>query len=210
RRPARASRSRAGPSRVHGRPDRHGSRAQGPPVGTEERRRWRDRPDDRPRRRQRGRERPRTGQGFRVSLTGRSVTVRVPATSANLGPGFDTLGLALSVYDEVTVTVRDQPGASVDVRGVGEGIVASDASNLVVRSLAHTFAVLGQPVPGVDLIANNVIPHGRGLGSSGAAVVAGIVAAQGLLDGIVDIDSDTLLRIATDLEGHPDNVAPAL
>lgn len=145
-----------------------------------------------------------------MSLTGRSVTVRVPATSANLGPGFDTLGLALSVYDEVTVTVRDQPGASVDVRGVGEGIVPTDESNLVVRSLAHTFEVLGQPVPGVDLIANNVIPHGRGLGSSGAAVVAGIVAAQGLLDGIVDIDSDTLLRIATDLEGHPDNVAPAL
>lgn len=145
-----------------------------------------------------------------MTLTGRSVTVRVPATSANLGPGFDTLGLALSVYDEVTVTVRDEPGAFVDVRGVGAGVVPTDESNLVVRSLAYTFEAMGQPVPGVDLVANNVIPHGRGLGSSGAAVVAGIVAAKGLLDGIVDIDSDALLRIATELEGHPDNVAPAL
>ncbi|MBG6239659.1 homoserine kinase [Mycetocola sp. CAN_C7] len=145
-----------------------------------------------------------------MTLTGRSVTVRVPATSANLGPGFDTLGLALSVYDEVTVTVREKSGASVDVRGVGAGVVPTDETNLVVTSMAYTFEAMGQPVPGVDIIANNVIPHGRGLGSSGAAVVAGIVAAKGLLDGIVDIDSDALLRIATELEGHPDNVAPAL
>ncbi|MET4640075.1 homoserine kinase [Mycetocola sp. 2940] len=145
-----------------------------------------------------------------MSLTGRSVTVRVPATSANLGPGFDTLGLALSVYDEVTVTVRDEPGAFVEVNGVGESVVPTDASNLVVRSIAYTFEAMGQPVPGFDLVAHNVIPHGRGLGSSGAAVVAGIVAAKGLLADVVDIDSDTLLRVATELEGHPDNVAPAL
>ncbi len=145
-----------------------------------------------------------------MSLRGRSVTVRVPATSANLGPGFDTLGLALSLYDEVTVTVRDEPGATVEVIGVGEGEVPTDESNLVVTSMAYAFRALGQDVPGVDIVARNVIPHGRGLGSSGAAVVAGIVAAQGLLDGIVDVDDSTLLRIATELEGHPDNVAPAL
>lgn len=145
-----------------------------------------------------------------MSLTGRSVTVRVPATSANLGPGFDTLGLALSVYDEVTVTVRNEPGATVEVIGVGDGEVATDDTNLVVSSMAYAFRALGQPVPGVDLIARNALPHGRGLGSSGAAVVAGIVAAKGLLDGIVDVDNSTLLRIATELEGHPDNVAPAL
>lgn len=145
-----------------------------------------------------------------MNLTGRSVTVRVPATSANLGPGFDTLGLALSVYDEVTVTVRDEPGAFVEIHGVGESVVPTDSSNLVVRSLAYAFEAMGQPVPGVNLVARNVIPHGRGLGSSGAAVVAGIVAAKGLLEGIVDIDGDTLLRLATELEGHPDNVAPAL
>ena len=145
-----------------------------------------------------------------MSLTGRTVTVRVPATSANLGPGFDTLGLALSLYDEVTVTVRDEPGATVEVIGVGHGEVATDETNLVVSSMAYAFRALGQPVPGVDLVARNALPHGRGLGSSGAAVVAGIVAAKGLLDGIVDVDNSTLLRIATELEGHPDNVAPAL
>ncbi|MGV8884134.1 MAG: homoserine kinase [Microbacteriaceae bacterium] len=141
---------------------------------------------------------------------GRSVIVKVPATSANLGPGFDTLGLALSLYDELEVTVRPEPGAHVDVIGVGAGEVPSDESNLVVRTIAHTFGVFDQAVPGLNLVAHNAIPHGRGLGSSGAAIVSGIMAAKGLLEGIVDIDSDTLLRIATDLEGHPDNVAPAL
>ncbi|MES2172099.1 MAG: homoserine kinase [Actinomycetota bacterium] len=141
---------------------------------------------------------------------GATVTVRVPATSANLGPGFDTLGLALSLYDELSVTVRDEPGATVTVNGVGEGEVATDETNLVVRAIAHTFAAYGQPLPGLDLVAHNAIPHGRGLGSSGAAIVSGIMAAKGLLDGIVDIDSSALLSLATDLEGHPDNVAPAL
>jgi homoserine kinase len=141
---------------------------------------------------------------------GLSVTVRVPATSANLGPGFDTLGLALSLYDELTVTVRDAPGASVEVIGVGAGEVPTDESNLVVRAIAHTFAAYAQPLPGLQVVARNVIPHGRGLGSSGAAIVSGIMAAKGLLTGVVDIDSGALLSLATELEGHPDNVAPAL
>jgi homoserine kinase len=141
---------------------------------------------------------------------GRSVAVKVPATSANLGPGFDTLGLALALYDELTVTVREQPGATVDVRGVGAGEVPTDESNLVVRAIAHAFAAYDQPLPGLDLVAHNAIPHGRGMGSSGAAIVAGILAAKGLLEGVVEMDADALLGLATDLEGHPDNVAPAL
>ncbi|MCU1412675.1 MAG: homoserine kinase [Microbacteriaceae bacterium] len=141
---------------------------------------------------------------------GLSVTVRVPATSANLGPGFDTLGLALSLYDELTVTVRDAPGASVEVIGVGAGEVPTDESNLVVRAIAHTFTAYAQPLPGFQVVARNIIPHGRGLGSSGAAIVSGIMAAKGLLTGVVDIDSGALLSLATELEGHPDNVAPAL
>lgn len=141
---------------------------------------------------------------------GRTVRVKVPATSANLGPGFDTLGLALALYDELTVTVRAEPGAHVSVHGVGEGVVATDETNLVVRSMAHAFAAAGVPMPGVELDAHNVIPHGRGLGSSGAAIVAGIVAARGLLDGVATLAPDRLLALATDLEGHPDNVAPAL
>ena len=145
-----------------------------------------------------------------MSLVGRSVTVKVPATTANLGPGFDTLGLALALYDELTVTVREQPGATVQVSGVGAGEVPTNESNLVVRAIAHAFAAYDQPMPGLDLVARNVIPHGRGLGSSGAAIVSGIMAAKGLLDGIVDIDALGLLALATEMEGHPDNVAPCL
>lgn len=143
-------------------------------------------------------------------LMPRSVSVQVPATTANLGPGFDTLGLALSLYDQITVTVRDEPGASVEVHGVGAGVVPTDASNLVVRTIAHTFRMFGQELPGFDIVAHNTIPHGRGLGSSGAAIVSGVMAAKGLLEGIVPMDAGTLLSIASDLEGHPDNVAPAL
>lgn len=141
---------------------------------------------------------------------GRSITVKVPATSANLGPGFDTLGLALSLYDELTVTVREQPGVTVEVIGVGKGEVPTDESNLVVTSIQFALAQYGVALPGLDVVARNVIPHGRGLGSSGAAIVSGIMAAKGLLDGIVDIDSNALLAMSTTLEGHPDNVAPAL
>ncbi len=145
-----------------------------------------------------------------MTLVGRSVSVKTPATTANLGPGFDTLGLALSVYDELQVTVRQQPGATVEVHGVGAGEVPTDETNLVVTAIRHVFDAYGVPFPGLDLVARNVIPHGRGMGSSGAAIVAGVVAAKGLLEGVVDLDSDALLRLATDLEGHPDNVAPAL
>ncbi|WP_167140344.1 homoserine kinase [Diaminobutyricimonas sp. TR449] len=145
-----------------------------------------------------------------VIPVGRSVHVTVPATTANLGPGFDTLGLALAIYDELEVTVREQPGVFVEVRGVGEGTVPTDESNLVVRAIAHTFANYDLELPGLDLVAHNTIPHGRGLGSSGAAIVSGILAAKGLLEGIIEIDSQALLTLATEMEGHPDNVAPAL
>jgi homoserine kinase len=145
-----------------------------------------------------------------MTFVGKSVTVKVPATTANLGPGFDTLGLALSLYDELTVTVREEPGAFVDVIGVGAGVVPTDASNLVVTAIAHTFAAYNIDLPGLHLVARNSIPHGRGMGSSGAAIVSGIMAAKGLLEGIVEIDSEALLVLATQMEGHPDNVAPAL
>lgn len=144
------------------------------------------------------------------SLVGRIVHVKVPATSANLGPGFDTLGLALALYDELDVTVRAEPGVSVEVHGVGEGVVPTDESNLVVTAIAHTFAAFGIGMPGLNVVAWNEIPHGRGLGSSGAAIVSGIMVARGLLADRVAIDAQQLLTLATELEGHPDNVAPAL
>jgi len=145
-----------------------------------------------------------------TSLIGRKVTVKVPATSANLGPGFDTLGMALSYYDELIVEAVAGKAAVVDVHGEGAGDVATDENNLVVKAIAYTFEKYGQKLPGLKLEAHNIIPHGRGMGSSGAAVVSGIVAAKGLLDGIVKISDQDLLTIATELEGHPDNVAPAL
>jgi homoserine kinase len=143
-------------------------------------------------------------------LVGRKVTVRVPATSANLGPGFDTLGMALSYYDELEVQAVPGTGAVVEVTGEGAGEVATDESNLVVKSIAYTFKHFGIELPGLRLRAKNIIPHGRGMGSSGAAVVSGIIAAKGLLAGLVEMSEQELLQIATEIEGHPDNVAPAL
>ncbi len=143
-----------------------------------------------------------------------SFRVRVPATSANLGPGFDTLGIALAYGDEVTVETLREPGVRVEVHGVGEGEVATDASNLVARSAAHVFERVGREMPGLRITAHNRIPHGRGMGSSGSAIVAGVMIAAGVLahdpaQPLVLSDED-LLRFATELEGHPDNVAPAL
>lgn len=140
----------------------------------------------------------------------RTVAVQVPATSANLGPGFDTLGLALSVHDELVVSTLDGPGLEITASGEGADSIPRDASHLVVRSIAYAYAACGREMPGLRLEAVNAIPHGRGMGSSGAAVVSGLLAAKGLLAGDVDIDDATLLRLATELEGHPDNVAPAL
>ncbi|MFZ7088581.1 homoserine kinase [Curtobacterium sp. RRHDQ10] len=141
---------------------------------------------------------------------GRAVSVRVPATTANLGPGFDSLGLALSLYDDIRVVVRSAPGAHVEVHGVGAGEVATDDDNLVVRAIRRGFDAVGVTQPGLELVATNAIPHGRGMGSSAAAIVAGLMAARGLLEGIADLSPALMLGIATEMEGHPDNVAPAL
>ncbi|MDQ1127986.1 homoserine kinase [Microbacterium sp. SORGH_AS_0888] len=141
---------------------------------------------------------------------GRSVSVRVPATSANLGPGFDTLGLALSVYDELAVTALEPGRLEIEVEGSGADSVPRDASHLVVRAIAYAYDAVGHRMPGLRIRARNVIPHGRGMGSSGAAVVSGLLAAKGLLADEVELGPDLLLRLATEMEGHPDNVAPAL
>ncbi|SJN09776.1 Homoserine kinase [Leucobacter sp. 7(1)] len=144
----------------------------------------------------------------------RAVRVHVPSTSANLGPGFDTLGIALAYGDDLTAVTRPEPGATVSVTGVGAGEVPTDASNLVVRSAAHVYERLGRELPGLNLDATNRIPHGRGMGSSGSAIVAGVMIAAGLLASDpaspVELTEAQLLAFATELEGHPDNVAPAL
>jgi len=112
------------------------------------------------------------------AMLGRKVVVKVPATTANLGPGFDTLGMALSFYDELEVQAVDALDAQVEVIGEGQGEVPTGDENLVVKAIAYTFQYLRQPLPGLRLRAHNFIPHGRGMGSSGAAVVSGIMAAK--------------------------------
>lgn len=137
------------------------------------------------------------------------VRVSVPATSANLGPGFDSLGLALSMRDELEAEVVGS-GLEVTVTGSGEGDVPLDETHLVVRSMRAAFGLAGVQPPGLRLSCTNVIPHARGLGSSSAAIVAGVVLARGLVaGGSLLVDDDALFRLAARIEGHPDNVAPA-
>ena len=139
------------------------------------------------------------------------VRVRVPATSANLGPGFDCLGLALSLYDDIVVRAIDEPGLSVDVAGMGAASVARNARNLVVRAMRATFQQLGGAPRGLEVVCANRIPHSRGLGSSAAAIVGGVIAARAMVVGGNErMDDDAVLQLATSLEGHPDNVAACL
>lgn len=136
--------------------------------------------------------------------------VRVPATSANLGPAFDAAGLALGLYDDVEVRALGSAEVVVDVVGEGAGEVPSGEDHLVVRALRHALDHVGAPQTGLHLTCRNRIPHGRGLGSSAAAVVAGILAARALLHEAEALDDTVALWLATELEGHPDNAAPAL
>ncbi|WP_019134888.1 homoserine kinase [Cellulomonas massiliensis] len=138
------------------------------------------------------------------------VRVRVPATSANLGPGFDALGLALALHDELEVRALGSAQVVVEVTGEGEGAVPDDEQHLVVQALRVGLDHVGAPQTGVHLVCRNRIPHGRGLGSSAAAVVAGLAAARGLIAEPEALDDATLLRLATAMEGHPDNAAPAV
>lgn len=143
---------------------------------------------------------------------GASVTVRVPASSANLGPGFDCLGLALGVHDEVTVTVGE-PGIRVRVEGEGAGQVPTDATHLVVRAVVSGLQAAGAlsdgaAVPGLDVLCRNTIPHSRGLGSSASAVVSGVAA--GLALGGAPLDTALLVQRSAEYEGHPDNAAASV
>ena len=144
----------------------------------------------------------------------RAVRITVPATSANLGPGFDALGLALGVHDVVEVhTVPAEPDGSVrvSVEGVGAGKLPDDESHLVVRAVHTVYEQIGREPPGVELRCVNAIPHCRGLGSSAAAIVAGVLAARALIEGGPDLlDDETVLAMCAGLEGHPDNVTPCL
>ncbi|WP_341358725.1 homoserine kinase [Georgenia sp. M64] len=137
------------------------------------------------------------------------VTVRVPATSANLGPGFDALGIAVGVWDEVTVRAVAGP-TTVTVHGEGAHDLPDGEEHLVVRAVRAGLDLAGAPQAGLELTCTNAIPHGRGMGSSAAAVVAGLVAARALVSEPEVLDDAAVLGLATQMEGHPDNAAPAL
>jgi homoserine kinase len=134
------------------------------------------------------------------------VTARVPATVANLGPGFDSFGLALSLYNEIEVDTDAEPGVLIEGEGADE--LPRDGSNLVVRAM-QAFAIdVGRELPPLSIKCTNAIPLERGLGSSAAAAVGGLLLADRLLG--VAVDRTELLRLATALEGHADNSAAAL
>lgn len=151
-----------------------------------------------------------------MALVDSVVRVSVPATSANLGPGFDALGLALSMRDRLTAQVLPA-GLVIEVSGVGADSVPRDASHLVVQCLNRALAELGEDplgladsTLGLKLTCDNVIPHARGLGSSSAAIVAGLALGRGLVvGGSLLMSDDRLFELAAEIEGHPDNVAPA-
>lgn len=149
------------------------------------------------------------GVATRLLQPGGVVRVRVPATSANLGPGFDHLGLGLAWYDEAEVEVLAD-GLEFCVTGEGANQVPHTRDHLLIRSLDEGLADLGLRAGGVRLTAHNTIPHGRGLGSSSAATVTGLVAAWGLARPGTDLDRAWLLHHAGRIEGHPDNVAAAI
>jgi homoserine kinase len=142
---------------------------------------------------------------------GLTATAVVAASSANLGPGFDSLGLALGLYDEIVVEVAES-GLVVDVEGQGAGQVPLDSTHLVVRAIEHGLHSAGVKAGGLKVRCRNDIPHSRGLGSSAAAVVGGLAVANGLVAqaGSKPLDEAELIQLASEFEGYPDNASAAV
>jgi len=151
-------------------------------------------------------KRSNSGLTFKATLA----QISVPASSANIGPGFDCFGIALELRDRYAAQVLDDETFDVDVTGEGADEVKKDAKNLVIKSMLRGFEHMGAKPRGIALRALNVIPHGRGLGSSASAIVGGLTLARSLvLTGEQYMSDEELITLATELEGHPDNVAAA-
>ncbi|MBJ7506140.1 MAG: homoserine kinase [Candidatus Nanopelagicus sp.] len=151
-------------------------------------------------------KRSNSGLTFKATLA----QISVPASSANIGPGFDCFGIALELRDRYAAQVLDDETFDVDVTGEGADEVKKDAKNLVIKSMLRGFEHMGAKPRGIALRALNVIPHGRGLGSSASAIVGGLALARSLvLTGEQYMSDEELITLATELEGHPDNVAAA-
>lgn len=148
--------------------------------------------------------------GLQLIEPGQRVTVRVPATTANLGPGYDSLGMALALHDTLTVESLDTDELVFDLRGEGADTLPRDGSHLVIRAMDAAFERLGFRHGGLKVTAKNVNPHGRGLGSSASAVVAAVSAANAMVPAENRRGRDWILQLTSEMEGHPDNVAPAI
>jgi homoserine kinase len=136
-----------------------------------------------------------------------AVTVRVPATTANLGPGFDTLALALDLWNEAIFQPVDT-GLTIEVLGEGQGILPLDRTNLVLKAVVELSNRVNEPVPGLAVRCTNQIPLGSGLGSSAAASLLGLMGANAILG--EPLNHDQILEMAIQMEGHPDNAAAAV
>ena len=138
---------------------------------------------------------------------GLKARVKVPGSSANLGPGFDTLGLALSIYDTLEVEVIES-GLEVEIFGEGADDLPRDSSNLIVKAINSGLIAADVRVPGLRVVCHNQIPQSRGLGSSAAAAAAGVVAANTLAGS--PLDEDTVVQLSSEFEGHPDNAGASV
>ena len=143
-------------------------------------------------------------------MLNRTIRVRVPGTSANCGPGFDAIGVACTIYNDLELTLQKEAGLVIEIEGEGAGNIPCDERNIVLRAIRMVLkrAHLEEEVQGFRLRMTNHIPLSRGLGSSAAAIVAGLKAANALLGN--RFSRRDLLQMATSIEGHPDNVAPAI
>lgn len=136
------------------------------------------------------------------------ITVRVPATTANCGPGFDAVGIACSMYNEISLSIHSSGGNIIEVNGLGKGHILCDERNIAFQAVKMVFDKFKKPVQDIRLSLTNRIPIARGLGSSAAAIVGGLVAANEITGRT--LTKQDLLDMATAMEGHPDNVAPAI
>lgn len=143
-------------------------------------------------------------------MEGKKIRLRVPGTSANCGPGFDSLGLACSIYNELELTLLHEPKLVIELEGDGAEDIPKDGRNIVWRSVQFLLERAGQKeaFPGAVIRMKNQVPLSRGLGSSAAAIVAGLKGANVLIGN--HFNRRELLQFATEIEGHPDNVAPAI
>ena len=134
------------------------------------------------------------------------IRIKIPCSTSNLGPGFDTLGLALNRY--LFLSAEEQPGLQITVEGNGKDHIATDSTNLVYSAMTATAQKIGRTLPAIHLHIKNEIPAYGGLGGSGAAIAGGVVLANELLN--LKLSKDDMLNIAVEIEGHPDNVSAAI